>query len=379
MTAGPRRITLHIGTHKTGTTYLQESMAAQADRLARQGVRLLDDGPNHSWLYLAFCDAPEREHEMMKRGLADAPRARAWSAYRRQALAEELAAKACDHLLISGEDLCRMPRSAVGRFLEMLRVHTNRIDVVCCVRAPIDYAISDAQESIKGGLTWDAVLRRPSLPVYRRALEPYADILGRSAVRAYPYRKGSPAQLLRRFADVSGIELDVVDMGLDSNISLSAEAAYILAALNGRTPMFLDDGLNPARARIPLGWLDTVGTHPFGLPPETRAAIRSASADECDWLAGFTGERWFDDERPEDYPWHALDGDVRRLLDGIAGALHQAAMTIERAFAESLTDRAEATLAAGEAQHAIAIAQSAVRMRPGHRRARTLIQSLAAH
>lgn len=376
--ARARHITLHIGTHKTGTTFLQECLAAQVERLKTQGVYLLNDGPNHSWLYLAFCDHPENEHEMMKRGLAHPREAAAWAEQRRRQLDAELAACPLSHILITGEELSRLPPDGVHRLLAALRAHAERVDVICCVRAPIDYAISDAQESIKGGLTWSSILRRPSLPVYSHALTTYAQVLGRECIRVYPFRKGSPQFLIECFGAVAGIDLTMAEIDPYTNVALSAEAAYILSTLNETIPMFLDNGVNPARARIPLPWLETIGHHPFGLPAAICEAVFVQSAEERAWLEAFTGERWFENERPSDFTWTPLDTGTMRILDGVAAVLHRAAMTIEEAMARILTQSAEIALEKGQTARALATAGQAHRMRPDHHRARELMQILAS-
>lgn len=376
--AHARHITLHIGTHKTGTTFLQKCLAAQVERLKAQGVYLLSDGPNHSWLYLAFCDHPEIEHEMMKRGLAHSREAATWAEQRRRQFDAELAACPLNHILITGEELCRLPPTGVRRLIAALRAHAERIDVICCVRAPIDYAISDAQESIKGGLTWQSILRSPSLPVYSHALTTYAQVLGRECIKVYPFRKGSPQYLVECFGGVAGIDLTMAEIDSYTNVSLSAEAAYILSTLNDSIPMFLDNGVNPARARIPLPWLEAIGHHPFGLPPAICEAIFVQSTDERAWLEAFTGERWFENERPSDFAWTPLDKGTMRILDGVAAVLHRAAMTIEEAIARVLTQTAEIALEKGETARALTTADQAHRMRPDHSRARELLQILAS-
>ncbi len=84
------RITLHIGTHKTGTTFLQNNLSMQADALSRQGVYYLGKGPNHSWLYLLFCENPESEHALMRMGITGQPAVRSWIVDRREFLTHEI-------------------------------------------------------------------------------------------------------------------------------------------------------------------------------------------------------------------------------------------------------------------------------------------------
>jgi hypothetical protein len=353
-------------------------MAGQADRLSAQGVQLLRDGPNHSWLYLAFCDAPEHEHEIMKMGLAAPGPARDWAAERRELFEQDLANCPEERMFISGEELSRLPSAGAKRLLAAISRHCDLIDVVCCVRAPIDYAISDAQESLKGGLTFDDVVRNPSLPVYSQALGTYAALLGNQRVRTFPFRKCGRGGLLRDFCRIADLDLAPPDTPVEANVSLSAEAAHILSRINERVPMFLKDCVNPARANIPLHWLNRIGARPFGLPRDARARIHAGSAGEREWLASFVGERWFDSETPEDFPWEPLEQSTKDLLDGVADVLHQAALTIEEAMAEVLVRNAERALDRENREMALEVARAAQRMRPSHRSVAKILGRIGA-
>lgn len=74
-----RRIILHIGTHKTGTTALQNLMAQQRKALAKAGVCYPDpqhpdiaDLTKHSAFYKAVCAGPDQARQAVEAVLAEA-------------------------------------------------------------------------------------------------------------------------------------------------------------------------------------------------------------------------------------------------------------------------------------------------------------------
>jgi hypothetical protein len=342
------RVTLHIGTHKTGTTFLQCQLEAQRAQLAAQGVHYLSGGPNHSWITLAFCDEPEAEHAAMRRGLIGRDSARAWAKERREQLAQEIAGCRLPRVLISGEDICRMPEHSIQALVETLRQQGCEIDVLCCVREPVGYATSDAQESIKGGFTWEEALACPCTAHFRPSLACFARLLGRDAVRVFPFLPSSDDRILADFAACAELDLGRVEAGADNNRSLTAEAAYLLSEINRSHPMFLADRTNPARAPIPSHWLQAIGRRKFALPPDRLETALDGLRDDYAWLREFTGCDWFDAAAPADPDWQPLSEETRRLLHDFAGILHGAAQSLDQTVVAFLLQSAEFDLRSGD-------------------------------
>ncbi len=370
------RIILHIGTHKTGTTFLQGQLHGQREALAGQGVHYLADGPNHSWMYLAFCEAPEIEHGAMRLGLIGRAEARAWAARRRDLLLEEIASCAQRQILISAEELCRLSGPSVERLISLLREHAERIDVICCVRDMFGYAISDAQESIKGGLTWEQALRASTQSNFRAALEHYSRQLGRHAVTVFPFRRSASRDVLADFAEALGVDLQKVDAAVDANVSLSAEAAFILSEINREYPPFLSDRPNPDRAVIPSIWLDHIGQSPFAIPHETLAEVRRTLQGDYDWLADFVDEDWFTDASSGRIDWHPLDPSVQSVLRDTAMVLHRAAKTIDDTMVAFLLQSTRNHISTGNFKRASSTLEFARRYRPGDKTCQALLASI---
>lgn len=355
-----RKIRLHIGTHKTGTTALQTKLQTLVPALAARGWHYLSGGPNHSWLYLLFAEAPHREHDMVKRGLGSPTAAQAWVAERRAALADELT-KERDNILVSGEELCRLPTDGVAALLAFLAEYSTDIAVVCCVRAPLAYCISEAQEGIKGGLTMADVVARPPVARYRSALAAYVEHLNSSRVRVLRYEgfntavgQGATARVL----GAAGIPADGLDLAddLQANVALSREAAALLSHLNATIPMYIDGMLNPARAPIPLGWLHRLSSTPFTLPRESLARSLAEAHEDLRWLRAFVGEDWFAEDNAAaieelghdgtSSEWGTLDP---KLAGNIAIVLHDAAALVRDCMTSMLSDRVRQAAAAGDA------------------------------
>ena len=343
---GCRRIAVHIGTHKTGSSAIQTSLQALKPELAARDWHYLDDGPNHSFLYLLFTESPETEHDMIKRGLGSPAAAAHWVAETRARVEDELRNVLSSNVLISGEELCRLSPSGAQRFVAFLRDIAPEISVACFVRSPIRYCLSDAQEGIKGGLTLQDVTNHPPVATYRFQIEKYIDALGTANVRVLRYEPQSRHQPsgFRRLADAFGLPLESGDEEAGrqlTNESLSLEAALILSQINTRYPLYVDGAPNPKRGQLPMRWLKALGSTPFSLPRATLERSLAAARDDVAWLHDLVGESWFADEAiPADLPLDAtaagLTADV--ALD-VAGVLNDAALLVQETMCTLLLHR----------------------------------------
>jgi hypothetical protein len=123
------RIILHVGTHKTATTTVQDSMALNRDRLARRGVVFPAIGPSagHHALATRWIALPERYRDSR-------PALESW-----QALADRHAG-GDDTIFLSSEEFSRnRPNPVDMAELARLVAGFSRRTVVCTLRNQLAY------------------------------------------------------------------------------------------------------------------------------------------------------------------------------------------------------------------------------------------------
>ncbi|MGH3472829.1 MAG: hypothetical protein ACRDPG_12415 [Nocardioidaceae bacterium] len=209
--SAPEVVHLHIGLHKTGTTYLQNLMRANRDRMRAQGVEFTG-GPGEPVQAFAVLDLQGRR----PRGTKDARVPGSWDA-----LVRSVNTCGLDAALISEErlSLCspRQARKAVAAFPD------SQVHVVVTVRDLARVAVSAWQEEVKNDQTWTwqefvSSIKDPS----RSAVSPARGFwlrqdlakicetweagvpAGRMHVVTVPPSGTSPEVLLDRFASVVG-------------------------------------------------------------------------------------------------------------------------------------------------------------------------------
>lgn len=117
------RVTLHIGTHKTGTTFIQHSLAANRDLLARHGVIYpeISRVAGHHCLLTHWHDMPPQYH-------TDTPALELWQGLARFAEGDR-------SVILSSEVFSRAapPRVNFGEVRQLLAAF-DEIRVVCVLR-----------------------------------------------------------------------------------------------------------------------------------------------------------------------------------------------------------------------------------------------------
>ena len=150
------RLTLHIGTTKSGSTSLQAALSRCAPDLARAGVYYDRQTLNQNCLELLVRDQSRWMREF--RSLDDRSRALAF----KQAegivarLREAAASRRYTEAIVSAEYLSMFNSEEVARFLDRLDLPAVEIQVACYVRRPSHHWFSLCQQLLKASSTFPA-------------------------------------------------------------------------------------------------------------------------------------------------------------------------------------------------------------------------------
>ena len=278
MTSTPRRVFLHIGLHKTGTTYLQNILRANRARLADQGV-LYPGGEGQPAQVFAVWDLLGRR----PRGSTDARISGAWAA-----TVDVINGSDQPAVLLSDEHLSlatlRQARTAVAAF-DGAEVH-----VVVTARDLARVLVSAWQEEVKnrGAWTWsqfagavrdpEVAARNPARGFWVRQdlpaiLETWQAAVPteRIHVVTVPPAGAPPELLLERFASVVGFDPSLLTEEAPwTNETVGLAGTEALRRLNER----LDQGLNQRQydraVKLTIVRILAERTTPirFAVPPE---------------------------------------------------------------------------------------------------------------
>ncbi|HEV2796389.1 MAG TPA: hypothetical protein VGV65_02125 [Nocardioides sp.] len=229
---------LHIGLPKTGTTYLQQVVWGNRDRLAADGVLLPGFGHReHLWAALDLQERPR----LAKRH-RDAPGS--W-----ERLVEQAARQSRD-VLLTHEFLCGATAEQATRAIEAFP--DSEVHLVVTARDAASVVSAGWQESVKNGGTVDlaAVMAGQAAggPEFSMRTWDLAGVLERWTPGLPPDRvhvlvmpgKGQPHDLhWRHFAEVLGVDPDAYDLPTDAvNPALGIVQIELLRQVNAQLPAY---------------------------------------------------------------------------------------------------------------------------------------------
>lgn len=343
-----RKLYLHVGLHKTGTSSIQNWLAGNREALLAAGFVYPCSSVHHNDLYLGLCSAPEREHSNLRRGVisAQAANAHAGAVLEEYGKAVRLAGQR--DIVISGEELCRLSLPELESLKALFDPFVEDYEILCFVRSPVGFSTSYAQEAIKGGGSTLAIeTRSPFLPEYRDRIEKFVTLFSREQVRLVDFDDpGVRAKgIIRTFVTLLGpnaAALEPTEIRL--NTALPMHAVDLLSRINELHPEFIADGnggeiLNPQRARIPVRELARLGGGQFRMDESWQEAVIAACTDDVGWLRSAFGVDYGGCRaEPAESGRAALPAE---LLDGYAHVVHDAFYLAEEFLAEYLRLRTE--------------------------------------
>jgi len=271
-----RRIVLHVGVEKTGTTSIQAFCARNADALLTKGVLYPEGfGPqNHMALAAAVGPLDRVKHIGPTegwRGPEDQARFRAGATRRLRAAARRVRGGT---MLLTSEHLSsRLHAPQVAALREMLAPLAEAIDVVIYLRRQDELVLSLHSTYAKSGGTRErAWLETISWLDYDAFLGRWETVFGRDhvTVRRFPVENGALVTDFLEAARLPKVEAAYAPPRL--NRSLDARNLRLLTAINARMAAWDERGYMPERAAL-VRLLEERST---GAPPSMAFAERQA-------------------------------------------------------------------------------------------------------
>ncbi|MFT7288561.1 MAG: hypothetical protein ACI87W_002683 [Halieaceae bacterium] len=244
------RLILHIGTEKTGSTALQQHLAAHRDHLAGEGIVLADflQGENHRALASAFMNDDLDDDYLRARGIVPAGARRKHREKLLRGLRDSLKRHrdvAHSYLVTSEHFHSRLLSDReVQRFTDSVAPLFDSVQVICYLRRQDRMALSFYTQKLRGGFIPPTILpvantRRlhPQLPPFfdfESLLERWAGALGAAAIEPAIYSRSElrDANVVGDFYQRIGCTYPGDAARSMANTSLACSAQMALLAFN---------------------------------------------------------------------------------------------------------------------------------------------------
>lgn len=240
-----RRLILHLGLAKTGTTLLQESLhASRAALLSQYGMLYPSMATNHYHFQTVTSRRPETLIQVRRDGVSEPGAARRLGQRFLEAFEEEISQTRPDTIVISSEYFASMPADEFSELLLLLRQYADEISAVLYMRDPWSYTLSLVQQYICDGLALAPV--RPGYASGQvELIQKFEEVLG-DALQVRPYLGGAQrTDILADFCTVAGIDARHVarQSGAAENKAIGHIRATIIAEFNALWPQYDGNGL----------------------------------------------------------------------------------------------------------------------------------------
>ncbi|MCE9631741.1 MAG: hypothetical protein K8S94_13635 [Planctomycetia bacterium] len=241
-----RRMFVHLGLAKTGTTFLQHSLfESRAHLLANHGVLYPAGGPNHWHFQSTVSIAPENLIQIRRAAISSPEKARALVEAFLADFNEEVSATMPDTIVVSSEYFAGMTPDELARLAVLFSDYAEEIIGVVYVRDPWSLSISMMQQLIR-----DGAIAAPFSFGYDnghvQVLKRFERIFGDKLI-VRPYLGGSlqRTDILADFCRATGIPLlrEGTTRPANANLSIGRVRSILIAEFNRHWPQYDEQGL----------------------------------------------------------------------------------------------------------------------------------------
>ncbi|WP_445360346.1 hypothetical protein ACJJIL_17525 [Microbulbifer sp. EKSA005] len=253
-----KKLYIHIGTEKTGTTTVQEFLFKNREVLKGEGVLYPNilNLSNHVGFCLAFMDFnPNSELYSVVGCEPNENSAKEFSGSILEKLAREIVSSDCDTVIISNEHLHSRitTQEEIFKIKEWASKFFDEIEIVCYLRNQADLAVSYYSTLIKSGNVPERVFPNfssvPHYYDYKKLLDGWSAAFGKITVKSFSRSLLKNENIIDDFIDVAclcGAENKFFQIE-DSNVSLDAYSLEILKSINESFPFVKEGKINPER------------------------------------------------------------------------------------------------------------------------------------
>lgn len=288
-----RRIVLHTGFPKTGTTTAQNTFYAQRDFLLKKYYVLYPSlKPNLTdAMCTMFLTTPLNHITNRARGYSEEEVEKLALTYR-SSLEDEINSADWNVLLISAEGLSNLNLNELKEVEKWLTQWTAKLSIHVYVRHPLDYSRSVMQQHLKGGETLVDMYRSPPLANFAARINNLHGAFGRKRVKIFSFEdiKKHPEGLSQGFLRNVNLNFTLLEPEQPvDNQSMSLQAALVLNSLNVQIPKFKDNKPNPKRSPGALKQIMQIRGEKFDIPLSVKVKIMNQARTDILSLNSLAG------------------------------------------------------------------------------------------
>ncbi len=278
-----RKIIVHAGFPKTGTTSIQQGLFINRKVLfSDYGILYPSIDENHTKSLLAIfrndLSGNIRFDDMSNNEI---------NQYRKESLScfnKELMEIHWDVLIISGEGISTLKKIEWSLFINWLSEFSTDIEIYFGIRNHLDLTLSVIQQTMKAGYCLEELLQDPPILKMQTKIERVIELIGRERVHVWNFDKGikNTNGMLYDFCSYIGLPYEackLVSMSkVNKNVSLRMNGIRALDKRNQKLKK--RESLN----NLEFKYFAQLGGAKFDVEDELKQNILQRSKQDIDWL-----------------------------------------------------------------------------------------------
>jgi hypothetical protein len=287
-----KRILLHIGFPKTGTTTIQNFLYEHREILLKEtGVLYPSLAANLTdALCTMFLNDPSKHITNKMRGITEKGELTDLARAYQHSLEKEFSSVQYDTILLSAEGVANLQAEEIHNLKNWGDQYTDSWTVIAYVRHPVNYTRSVIQQLMKSGQTLEQLYENAPLPNYKGRLRGFIEIFGKENINVFDFESAAGANLLHSFCENIDLNTVLIQNHPDflinkrANTSMSMEAVLVLNRINHLRPVFIKGERNKLRSNQEVPQVQRLAGHTFVLPHPVETKIKEKTREDISWL-----------------------------------------------------------------------------------------------
>lgn len=249
-----KRLVLHIGMQKTGTSSIQQTLGESREILKKYNVYYpVIENFNHSFDFNPiFIDNPHKNSIHFKiKGINTKIEAELEKHRLKKMWSLEFEKNNYENFIISAEGLSILNKNGVLELRDFTKKYFDTVKIIVYVREVEGYINSFMQQRIKEGVTTlDKFNYIKDSQYYKDCIENYVQIFGKEniIVRVFDKKFFKNGNLIEDFFDSLGIDINIGKLKIrTTNESLGQNAVIFLSEYNKMYPTLINNEVNKNR------------------------------------------------------------------------------------------------------------------------------------
>ncbi|MHA6483026.1 hypothetical protein ACX1C1_14100 [Paenibacillus sp. strain BS8-2] len=298
-----KEIIIHAGLHKTGTTSIQDTLFANREFLKECGYLYPSSWPsNHSVpIYGAFVS-----NKAYFENIVEELSRREIKRNQKQFLKvfqKEVAEAKPSKLIISGENISLLSTKELKKFHKFLIKSIGKnvlIKILVSVRHPVPWLVSATQQRLKAGQHLQQVLDEKMKTIIPNLFETRVgnliQVFGRDSVQVFRFEDSVKHELgpVGYFLETLGfMNEEIIQFNfVKANESISLVAADILAFINEKCPIIIQNRRNERRTREDINPILKIRGPKFDISFAYKKSFLEMAHRDIKWLTNMFGTRF---------------------------------------------------------------------------------------